>query len=582
MKKAIIATAVLAAFLLLAMLYLWPATYYTIAQNHVAGLGEDGTAMPYFFWWLRETARIAPLNLLNPQIYGPQLGAPEGFYAYIPFAERILGLLSTPFSTPDQALFYSIAGQYATSGALAAWLGRRMGLDWILAFGLGICTAFTPYTHVRALTQPGFTGVFFLPLLMLAYDYLRTARAIKDAIVPSLLLLASAASAHYFILIMLTLFAVPAFFLWRAWHTTKHSSRALIALAALVPLVLALGWLRFGPEIGISHIKKHQPLVRNIFETYKNRGWDLLVYSARPVDYLAGSHAPDAWDPNPLRKTLTRHVRSRDPNWYMQERSSGIRWLILLSVIPMLAFRKRFPPGTRHWIIFGLVFAATAYAFSLSPRCISPLGIGIGPSRWVHALFPEMRAPNRWSIAVAAGLAVSYFALVSWLLGRIRSVRWRTGASLLVVALVILESPPTLRFPHYKAVAPIERGDPCGLGIYFPYWRSDNMAKYQYATAMRQSSCQLANLQRTPWVDKYLHDRLGEQVILSNSGWSEARRVIGCLGIGWVRIEDEHLARGPAICKKLGFTAFEGIYCERPRRALMKMPNSNPWTECLK
>ena len=574
--------------------YFWPASRY-VFQNHVLGAGQDSTAMPYFFWWLKELTHIAPLSLINTTLYSPQIGAPEGGVIWMPYVERVTGLIASLISTPEQSLYYSVALMLLLCGTLSIWLGRKMELSWSLSFALAVCAAFTPFTHYHSMIQPGFAAVYWLPVIFLGYAYLRKyfkqadkTRKPADIFLPSVLFLTVAATTHYFILIALTLIPVLYLFLLRRLNWKNRA----LAIAALIPLGLALVWVKMGPEIGVSHFKKEKMQISSIIASYENRGWDLLVYSARPIDYLTGNLDHSAWDINPLRKKLTKHVEQREPNWYPAERSSGVRWLLLLTIVPMILLRKRLPLETRHWVFVGLAFAVASYLFSLSPRCISPLGIGVGPSRWVHTIFPEMRAPNRWSPGVSFGLAVAFLSFANFYISKITSSKKRLLGSFLLVLWLILESPPTFSFPHYKPVPIVVRPKPCGFGAYFPYWNNDNMLKYNIATANRDTDCHILNLQRSPFVDHYFMKTLGEAELFNKNGslvvaskkWALAQETLNCMGINWVLVEDPHKGNGAEICKRLGFKQFDGTFCGEPFYSLEKAKNRQPgeWLECIK
>ncbi len=602
MKRLALFLLVTTIFIALAVLYTWPVPR-EIFSGMVLGLGNDETTLPYYYYWIPELFSIAPFSFLNGALFSPQIGAPVGAVLWIPYVERIVPLLFGGLFTPEQMSFVFLISLHVLAGVLMFWLGQRMGLCFFLSLCMGICLSFTPFTYWRGQMHLGLAGVYFLPFLALAYDYMRHVDRWKKIILPSLLLLMALTTAHYMILVFISLVPFVLLYLWyqtqkrkkqlvarlgvQAFDSKRFWKKRILIVFVFLPMMFGLIWIKLGAPFGFGGLRSEAPLFETALPEDPHRSWDVLVFSARVKDYFTGNYDSSAWDLNPLRALITKQIK-KEGDFYPQERSSGVRWVLLVLFVAAIIQRKKIPDYLKHWFTFGLLITGVAFLFSLSPRCIAPAGIGICPSRWIHAIIPEMRAPNRWSVAVNFGVIVVVFCylqlFMAFLVKNVKDVT-RYFIGFLFAIVCVLDAPPTFSFPVTDPEPPLERVSGCGLGIILPYWHSDDAKTYKMIASLRYSDCYIINAQQTPFVSKMFYEIFSEKNLLKKplgaSEWKKAANVLSCLDVKWVKLDPNYKEQGASICTALGFRSTNNLYCED--RALLKKegtPRGN-WQECL-
>jgi len=564
-------------FAVMGCLYLWPAPMEVLAGKTM-GYQWDDISLPYFYWWISELSRISFPALLNGAIYSPNLGYPSGSVLWIAYSERIMPLM--PFVSPESASMWYMLFQYILSGFLSYLVGRKIGLDIILSLALGVCVTFTPYTYWRSMMHMSLAGVYVIPATVLAFLYLRDFKSWRGLLAGSGMLLLTLTSAHYLILVVLTL--LPFLFFVLIWKSS-WSRRGLLVLA-FIPFLLGLVWIKKGLVIGLEPIQNERILFKSPLPA--RRAWDVLVYSARATDYLTGNYNFDIWDWNPLRRYLTERIFDAEKDdFYPQERSSGVRWHLLLGLILFFIYRRKIPLGYRRGIFLGGIVLIVTYVFSLSPRAISPLGIGVMPSRWLHELVPQMRCPNRWSIGVQMGISMIGFLVFAFLISKLKSRRRRVAAVLALLVFSILDFPPTLAIPTYMSAESVKRPDDCGVGAFLPYSDPMGVVTASQYVRLRSTNCKTINHQQS-YVFKYYKDVFSKETLFDKPfddlSWVGARKSLDCLSIHWISLEDQYRKNGKLICSQLGYNKFtDGEFCDEPEVPRKANLTESDWRSCV-
>ncbi len=535
LKRIGVVAALWTAYSLLALAYLWPVPR-DLSHGRVLGHGGDEVTMVAFVEHVRSLAKRAPLSLLNPSLFVPEIGAPQGSIVWMPYIERVIALVTVPFASPEVTVALIMAVLYVLAGLAACALGQALGLGLLLSFVFGVAYAFTPFMYWRSFQHLALAGIFNIALMAWAAVVIVKNPTPKRAILVACVLLACAFSGHYLLLIAATLVPWIALFVFR--HTSERSRRhRWYATAIVVPFLAFLLWMKTNPHLGQTSLRTEATTFDTPRAHDPGADWAVLVFSAQAIDYLSGNFDERVRDLNPARGWLNDVIRKRHRNdFYAHEHSVGIRWWVLVSFgCALLAVRRRRLGGDdRRWIILGLGIAAIGFFLSLSPRMIAPFGIGIGPSRWVHALVPEMRAPNRWGVATHLGVLITAFVYLGWQIRRWavdrRWKKWRPEIIVPMLALVItlIEFPPTFQVPTQAAIARsgplLTEANRCGRVVAVPYLAADRGETYRVITELSNSTCALVNGQQDPRVDLFLRERF------KKSGRA-ARATANCLGV---------------------------------------------------
>lgn len=475
-------------FLALSFLYLWPASL-TLWNGEVAGRGYDDSNLLFQYWGLREVASHSFLTLFNPALFTLQAGFPEGQVLWFPVLEKFLIAL-TPHSVPLTALpILHLLVIHLLNLFCSYWCARKYEFNRGLALVFAVGFSLIPYVYFRSQMHHALAGIYAYPLFLIA------AKEIARPRKAGLLFLAALTSAHYYYFGFI-LFFPTAFLVLKGYRQENFKNWA---MAAIIP-ALFLGVTKLGYVYDPLHLRE-KAVTRPVGETAwsanpKDRAWDVLVYSARPVDYLAGNYEAGKTEWNLLRKKLSEWNMNREGNnFYAQERSSSIRWIILILVALLWIKRKELSPQECELARVALAVAAVFFIFSLSPRAIAPLGRGIMPSQFFHQLFGEMRAANRFSIGVHLGLGIlAVLSLKVWFSQKsyYRFIPW------VFLLVYLIDNLPTFAFPtHPEGSSLVTRGvdtdvrGNCGVGIHYPYYARDDIRSYRTQNEMRESDCRL-------------------------------------------------------------------------------------------
>lgn len=602
--------AVVLFFTAMGLVYLWPAPLEifhalpdsagTIASK-MPGVGQDGITIPYFYTWIPELFRKLPQTLLNGAMYTPQFGAPAGAILWIPYVERVIPIVGsvTGWFSPEQASLVFTVFLHVLAGSLGYLLARKLKWNAVLSLAFGVCLSFTPFTHFRDQMHLVLSGVYCFPLLGLTYLYVLEAMESHGALkkrslwIASLCLVLTLTTAHYLVIVTLTILPLVVFLFHRQAKKKGVSWAEQIKAGAILflPFICLLVWIKLAQPISIESLRRDVSLSENAIQVSKRRAWDLLVFCSRPLHYLSGNFDPHAWEWNPIRKKISEYVWEHNGQGgaYPQELSSGIRWMLWIPFFIVLIQglrrkRKKLPFTVDPVLVFAFTIAFWAYLCSLSPRAIAPLGIGIAPSRWIYALIPEVRAPNRWSAAVSFTVALVAFIAYSGWISRLKSASVRVLASFTVLAFAVVDAPPTLHFPLDDITPVVSRPQVgCGLGVHFPYLRGDHLTTYHEIAALRGTDCRIINAQQSSVSDAYFYSVMNEPF----KNPQGVKSLLSCLGVEWLHFEAGLEASGSYVndsksCELFGFSrasrAKDGLYCSEPKARSEPL---RPWTRCL-
>lgn len=593
----------LAVLIGLGYFYLHPASDRLLKGDSTVMIsdGGDPTAGPFFYDLMIRAAKENPARLFYGTVYTDQMSAPEGFGLWIPAIERVIGLVLSPWVSMEGMTTAAVWIFMVLNGFMFYLLARSYEWNRPLALGLAICFAFNPYTRARASAHAALAGIYFLPTIFLALRILRKTHAARlqgmisrpgsamRYILVSLMLLFSVMIAHYYIFVISVL---APFFLWFYLRRDSAAPRLPVipALGRLVGLSIpALIWISWSLLRPLPPMAGPPPTVQKNAEC----SYCTVTYAARPIDYLAGDVALGSKDWNSLRSKVIEYVRSHLDGSNPVERSNGVRWSVLIiffwCVVAMVLKKSRmqYPLETRRMLQFLLIFTFATYWFSLSPRSLAPLGIGIGPSRWINVIFPPFRVPSRFG-------PVCHFGML-WLVGMWLHYKMRSGMiggrqrfawalMAFVPAIAVLDFPPVEPMklddvrPARTELKPADGGR-CGIGMFFPLYDAgtlDTIVYYGAIQQMRYTDCQLFDrLDVTGVLPENPNFRLGTSAYLdavSAGQWDEYRdRLVNwalCTGLNWLvfwgPVSEEHRA---SICRELGWVRTSESSCRAPTGA---------------
>lgn len=563
--------------------------------------GTDPATLPYAYSLILHERDTNPSHLLYGAVPATTLNAPDGFSIWVPWIEKAVVAIFGDLVPIEQLSTLFVFIIVALTGLAFYFMGRNFGWNEAIALALAICFAINAYTRARIKVHMALAGPFHLPLIFWALK-LAIARTDKRSwLLAGFLLLVAMSVAHYYLVITAFLAPLILFWCWCQREFQMQTSKAIqrIALASL-PALLFLGWSYLRPLP--SELAKSETI------TYVKTGETsdgslhpfLRQFASRPVDFFTGDIAmPKVHDLNPLRGALNDYVLENLGDGNSHERANGIRWLIWAAFLWILIrWRKKnlmIDKESTKEVWAWLALMIFCFFLSLAPDFI---GIPIGPSLWLSKLVSQFRVPSR------AGIFFQFFLLCVVGMGlqaqlfeaRKKEVvpRWQKWLKRgwVLPLLAILELPPFLNdMPVAKVVparADLADGQPCGLGLYFPYvsgtWGL--LEYYYFLQSMRGSRCGIVNaatdtandrnkrfMQTMPLHPKFLEALKNQpQPILAR-----VEHLARCVPLDWM-IFDSHL---PAhimdqICHDLGWKKTSQDTCRSPERSrpMLQMPES--------
>jgi hypothetical protein len=595
MNRWLLAAGVTLLLAVLAYFYLLPASLLALRGDTSLILTDGGDAVtaPTVYWTMVEAVTREPARLLFGTVYTELLHPPEGYGLWMAWQDRVLVTILgsvVPVEVVPTALVWALM---VLNGLSFYAFGRVEGWRRPVCLALGIAFAFSVYTRARAFVHPSLVGLYVLPLAFLALRLTQRARRPRELVLPALALLGCATSSHYYILMVA---AVSPLLLWFYLRDLPRGTRLagtarLAAVAA--PAILFLGWNLLAtapPQLAGKQAVFRPPVMTH---------W-LTEFAARPSDYLVGDIAekkdrqPD-W--NPLRARVSAYAQKNVHPSNFHERSNGIRWVVLAGFAALAAAmvapraRRRLPEALRHPVAFYLVFTLCAFLLSLAPGSLH-LETDLGPSRLVHAIFPNFRVPCRYGAFVHFGV----LAAVGWglhaLLARVwerPSARW--AAAILLPAVAVADYPPMVGLPMLPpapTLAALEAASPggvCGTGLVFPYTASHPHFEHEkdlYAALqrIRGTRCRLLNAPAVTETSQRLMATLGHNAFAA-AGRAVEDKLIAfarCARLEWIAFEPS--VPPPTrnrVCAALAWPQISGDVC----RARAPAGETAPLLGCL-
>ncbi len=589
----------LVAFLIIVALgyaYLFPASHDVFVPNpsRMIGDGSDLTSISWQYRLIVRTFLHDPARLLFGAVFTEETNAPIGAALWIPWDERILVLLLSPF-TRDETLPTVVTWALMSLSGLAMYVfGRVIKWPRLVAFGMGICFAYNNYTRARATVHTGFTGLFGIALVFTALELLSQrappAVDVEDArrrrrrtsMWGTIALFLAMTSAHYYIVMLLALspfFLV--YFVMRARSSGLPVWRSVGRLVACsLPAVVFLGWNFFMPVAA-----KYRTAASAAPEVRKENVEFLHAFGAHPIDYLGFDVKLGSKDWLKSRIEYTETIRAEVGGSNLHERSNGIRWSLL--AIFFVATVSALWPGVRHTearsvqlrklLIF---YAAMCFLLSLSPQGLKVYDTEIGPSLLIFKYLPNFRVPSRFGPYAEFGIiAVAGEFLVSL------SRRWSGAAQLakwvvnpLVPVIAIVDYAPInpmmmTDFTYARKELVLPNGE-CGMGTSVPF---SHWGYWQYQQA-RGTGCRLLvpseSLPEHLMESRFSEHQNYDTAPVQASVVSFAR----CTGMDWV-VFCGNVSRSAreAMCAELGWKLVSNDSC----RALSVSTTKRKPMDCL-
>lgn len=573
--------------------YLYPgsAALFEGRTDVVMSDDTDASGMPHVYDKVRQIWLEHPSWLLYGSLYLTDLDPSGGLSYWMPWCERILALLLSPFFVLEQLTTAVSFALMLLSGLSMFALARYLRWPYALAVGLAIAWAFCPFNLARAKVHVAMTALFHLPLIFLALFKLARERTWRSVAIAAVLLLLATTTVHYFLIT--TLFLSPGFLVFfglqpevraagrKAWGRLALAvapALAFLALSFAFPLPPAADHEHAYPRTGETRDGSLHPF--------------LTIFAARPIDYLGGDIALRnvPTDSNPLRELVNGSILGNLEGGNSHERTNGIRWSILALAVLALFTARRSPQRREIWF-FG---AFGIFAFWLASSPDFPIG-GLGPSGWLYHLVSQIRVPSR------AGLNVHFACLMLagfWIAAR-QPRAWILAA---FPVLMVLDYPPLVQAMPMSQMRPAyeelkrEHGA-CGVGMYFPFvdsWHLE-VLYYHFIQRTRGSDCGLLNGMQSPAHTMPLVERFPPSmdylatldVNASKRGpagldnrylaTAQLRRLAECVPLSFIAF-DEHVPQAwrNETCASLGWKMNADLTCVSPRKGqpLAKLPHT--------
>jgi hypothetical protein len=586
---------VLVALIAAGYAYLLPASTRLLRGDARVMVGDDSDSVtnPWQYHLVLEVFRSHPQDLLFGAVYTNQIGAPEGYAAFIPWVERILVLLFAPFVGADLMPTAMVWALMVLSGGSFYLLGRVLGWPRAVALAAALAWAFCPFTRARATVHIALVGTYAAPLILAALHVLARPPGRmsprRATIVAAAMILFSAFSAHYYVMVNAIL--APLFALFYVWLLPRGTSRLRAAgrlVLATLPAVAFVAWSLLVPVPSYGA----RAMARVVAARSESAQY-LQSYGAHPADYVTGDVKLGERDTIPARAALTRAARAQVAD-NRHERSNGIRWSVLACFAALgvaLAWRRarrRLSADERVVGVFSLVLALSAFLLAMSPSGLRIYDVDLGPIQLVGKVFPRFRVPNRLGIIVHLAALLGSGVLVTRLLRGVLGGRDARAlvASVALPLVVLVDYAPLEPMPLAPLRArrtSLEEGRGargCGFGLAVPYttWGFHDEDYYRLVSELRGTSCKILHASYLTREDEALRVALGKAQLDA----SDARLVAAlarCAGASWLvfRLDtpDEQRHR---VCDELGFVAAGGDSCRAPSAPL---PRPRSLRECV-
>lgn len=581
-KKCFLTILILIGFSALTYFYLWPGSRYLFDQRQDISLsdGTDPAAGPFVYWTLLETLKEQPSRFLYGSVVIDQMNPPEGHAVWISFFERIGMLLGQWLPYEQINPWMAFLGIFITL-VVTYKMGRTLEWDRPTSFALAIAYGLCAYAKARAKVHPALAGIYFLPLTLLGFQFLRKTEDKWSLQKAAACFLFAAMSPFYYVILLAV---ISPFFLWFYFSRQdvkqdfRNSSIRLVKAA--LPAVLFLAFTLAKPVPSNSTVQTVFP------KTGESQEWPhpfMQIFAAQPEDFLTNDISWGLRDWNPIRGWISREAAEEAMTTSnLHERTNGIRWIIL-GLFGLAIFlvwkRKQETSVWRHDFFIFASMALVGFLISLPPKWGDLL---IGPSGLVHLAISQFRVPSRAGVIALFGLILCVGLLLKNL-DRIHGftklktmLRWPG----FLIFLMLFDSPPLLNASPTFPIRPVDPGlqtlgDKCGIGLFFPYV-SNTLALGEYYNSLqviRRTSCRPINAATSTNRDLFMAQNFGlhQQVVgLVQSGDSRLKqalkKVVTCSGMNWVLFDERMPSQWTqSWCQEMNWKMVSARTCASPQ-----------------
>lgn len=500
------------------------------SSQWMIGDGTDPTPLPFLYDATIRAFKNDPGAFLFGSVFSNQINAPLGMPLFLSYFERIFVVTIGNIVNGDTILTYFILCQFFLNFFSMYYLGNLKKWPYWVTMAIALCFTFAPYTRARATVHPGLVGIYSVPLIFCAIELLKqdSIRTIQKVWASALLVFAMMAAPYY---VVISIFLAPFFLVFSLMNRDGPRQKRLIIKRlsiAVLPVVVLLGVQKFVP---ISPaLQSHQA------EMPKPQAGDaaffLNQFGNKPIDFFLSDMSVELFDWNPIRESLTRHVKYNMTSGNYHERTNGIRWSIWLALLIGIAYfiyKKKWTPETTFFLILSLF----CFLCSMSPNDLTFFDISFSPSLLYHKFIPEYRVTSRFGVFVAFGVLM----VVGIALSRLHSDLKQLNSSPVTCGLIGLILVLDYSFPGQltvDAISPrsVAQGDHCGRALYLPYvshtapWQ--RMTEYyRVLQKIRGTDCALLNQHAVSPLDRYFAESLTDPLSVER----RIARVVGCANI---------------------------------------------------
>ncbi len=582
----------------LTYLYLSPGSRFLFEgkKDVVLSDGTDQLTAPYIYSLVLDRLAQHPTEFFYGAVYSEKVNPPMGFVFWMNWLEKIFLVIST-FFLPLEQINAGISFAFIfLSGFSMFCLGRFLSWNKWISLGMGMSWGFNAFTLARAKVHPGFTALFFLPLLFIVLKMIQEKMTTKNKIIAAIILLIAFLGPQYFIVttaFLLFFWLVYLYLISEGINSFKLKLKNLIVVS-IIPIFVLI-WIMIMPVP--SEVKNQ------VIDLYPATGEStsgvhpfMYQFAADPLDYLSGNLGLTLSDVNPLKEQININIYQglAQKGSNNHEHAVGIRWVLLafvFIVVYLLIKRKNyFNINEKNEIYFFLALGIFTFYLSLSP---SILGMEVGPSLWLHKLISQIRVPSRAGVFVHFSVLMITGIFLNKLLQSDPLIAKKYKfINYLFPVLIFLEFPPIYDVPTSTIVqSRISLANKnCGLGMYFPYVSAsyDLLTFYRFQQSMRNTNCYMLNsISPLQQRDSLLlnnfakHPTIMEKISnndsrLTNSFVSFAQ----CMSLDWIVFDEQvPLEWRKKTCDQLGWQLNDDFTCvgRFSGRSITKEP-----IECLR
>lgn len=141
--------------LVLTYAYLYPGSQLMLekSQQYTMSDGTDPQTLPFQYAIMADYFKNHPEWLLYGTIPTKQFNAPEGTAIWVPYHERVLGILGYHLFGPEQAGTFVAFGMLLMTGLSVIALMNLLGFSYNISMATAIAVSFTCFSRARAVVH---------------------------------------------------------------------------------------------------------------------------------------------------------------------------------------------------------------------------------------------------------------------------------------------------------------------------------------------------------------------------------------------------------------------------------------------